>query len=107
MPLVSKLSWMYLHPLVGPKAIDIRKLYKELGYFTYDPGFMSTASCPARLLIWMAMKARLLYRGYPIEQLAEHSTFLEVCYLLLNGKLPNTTEMTDFEHDHYPPHLAA
>lgn len=87
-----------LHPSVGPKAIDIRKLHKELGYFTYDPGFMSTASCSSQITYLDGDEGTLLYRGYPIEQLAENSTFLEVCYLLLNGNLPTTTEMTDFEH---------
>ncbi|OQW99729.1 MAG: citrate (Si)-synthase [Thiothrix lacustris] len=87
-----------LHPSVGPKAIDIRKLHKELGYFTYDPGFMSTASCSSQITYLDGDEGTLLYRGYPIEQLAESSTFLEVCYLLLNGNLPTVTEMTDFEH---------
>lgn len=86
-----------LNPTIGPKTIDIRKLYKELGYFTYDPGFMATASCSSQITYLDGDEGTLLYRGYPIEQLAEHSTFLEVCYLLLNGNLPNTTEMTDFE----------
>ncbi len=87
-----------LCPTSGPKAIDIRKLHKELGYFTYDPGFLATASCSSRITYLDGDEGTLLYRGYPIEQLAEHSTFLEVCYLLLNGKLPNPTEMADFEH---------
>ena len=87
-----------LHPAVGPKCIDIRKLHKELGYFTYDPGFMSTASCSSQITSLDGDEGTLLYRGYPIEQLAESSTFLEVCYLLLNGNLPTMTEMTDFEH---------
>lgn len=87
-----------LHPSVGPQCIDIRKLHKELGYFTYDPGFMSTASCSSQITYLDGDEGTLLYRGYPIEQLAEHSTFLEVCYLLLNGNLPNATELADFEH---------
>ncbi|MDQ5768977.1 citrate synthase [Thiothrix subterranea] len=87
-----------LHPSVGPKCIDIRKLHKELGYFTYDPGFMSTASCSSQITYLDGDEGTLLYRGYPIEQLAESSTFLEVCYLLLNGNLPTMTEMADFEH---------
>ncbi len=87
-----------LHPSVGQKCIDIRKLHKELGYFTYDPGFMSTASCSSQITYLDGDEGTLLYRGYPIEQLAESSTFLEVCYLLLNGNLPTMTEMADFEH---------
>ncbi|EIJ33015.1 citrate synthase [Thiothrix nivea] len=87
-----------LCPTIGPKSIDIRKLYKELGYFTYDPGFMATASCSSQITYLDGDEGTLLYRGYPIEQLAEHSTFLEVCYLLLNGKLPNMIEMVDFEN---------
>lgn len=87
-----------LNPTVGPKAIDIRKLYKELGYFTYDPGFLATASCSSQITYLDGDEGTLLYRGYPIEQLAEHSTFLEVCYLLLNGDLPTVAEMSEFEH---------
>ncbi len=86
-----------LSPKSGPKAIDIRKLHKELGYFTYDPGFLATASCSSQITYLDGDEGTLLYRGYPIEQLAESSTFLEVCYLLLNGKLPNVAEMADFE----------
>ena len=86
-----------LSPTIGPKAIDIRKLHKELGYFTYDPGFMATASCSSKITYLDGDQGTLLYRGYPIEQLAEHSTFLEVCYLLLNGELPKAGEMEDFE----------
>ena len=76
-----------LEPSVGVKTIDIRKLYKELGYFTYDPGFMSTASCSSEITYLDGDEGTLLYRGYPIAQLAEKSTFLEVCYLLLNKDL--------------------
>lgn len=87
-----------LHPTLGPRAIDIRKLHKELGFFTYDPGFMSTASCASQITYLDGEQGTLLYRGYPIEQLAEQSTFLEVCYLLLNGRLPSMTEMAEFEY---------
>jgi len=80
----------------GPDCIDIRTLYKELGYFTYDPGFLSTASCSSALTFIDGDKGTLLYRGYPIEQLAEHSTYLEVCYLLLNGELPSSDELHGF-----------
>jgi citrate synthase len=80
----------------GPDCIDIRTLYKELGYFTYDPGFMSTASCRSAITFIDGDKGQLLYRGYPIEELAEQSTYLEVCYLLLNGELPSSDELHDF-----------
>ena len=80
----------------GPDCIDIRSLYKEMGYFTYDPGFMSTASCSSALTFIDGDKGTLLYRGYPIEQLAEQSTYLEVCYLLLNGELPSADELANF-----------
>lgn len=87
-----------LTPTVGPKTIDIRKLHKELGYFTYDPGYLATASCSSKITYLDGDEGTLLYRGYPIEQLAEHSTFLEVCYLLLNGDLPTVTEQAGFEN---------
>ena len=87
-----------LQPSIGVKTIDIRKLYKELGYFTYDPGFMSTASCSSEITYLDGDAGTLLYRGYPIEQLAEKSSFLEVCYLLLNKTLPNKQELADFEY---------
>jgi citrate synthase len=80
----------------GPDCIDIRSLYKELGYFTYDPGFMSTASCSSAVTFIDGDEGTLLYRGYPIEQLAEQSTYLEVCYLLLNGDLPSSDELHNF-----------
>ncbi|MGB1009918.1 MAG: citrate synthase [Thiolinea sp.] len=86
-----------LSPTVGPKTIDIRRLYKELGYFTYDPGYMATASCSSAITYLDGGEGTLMYRGYPIEQLAEESSFLEVCYLLLNGELPNQTEMQTFD----------
>src|ERR1700760_1861317 len=81
----------------GPDVIDIRKLYGEADVFTFDPGFTSTASCESQITYIDGDKGVLLYRGYPIEQLAEHSTFLEVCYLLLNGELPSAAEAADFE----------
>ena len=87
-----------LTPTLGPKTIDIRKLYKETGYFTYDPGYLATASCSSAITYLDGDAGTLLYRGYPIEQLAEHSSFLEVCYLLLNGDLPSQSEMANFEH---------
>jgi citrate synthase len=81
----------------GPTVIDIRKLYGEADVFTYDPGFTSTASCESNITFIDGDKGVLLYRGYPIDQLAEHSSFLEVCYLLLYGELPNKTEMAKFD----------
>ena len=79
----------------GPDVIDIRTLTKS-GLLTYDPGFVSTASCQSAITYIDGEKGLLFYRGYPIEQLAEHSDFLEVCYLLLHGELPNAGEKDDF-----------
>lgn len=81
---------------VGPDVIDIRKLYAQSGKFTYDPGFLSTAACQSKITYIDGDKGELLYRGYPIEQLAENCDFLETCYLLLNGELPNTEQKGDF-----------
>jgi len=83
---------------VGPDVVDIRKLYSELDVFTYDPGFTSTGSCESQITYIDGDKGVLLYRGYPIEQLAEGSTFLEVCHLLLHGELPTAAEFKAFEH---------
>ena len=87
-----------LSPTVGPDVIDIRRLYNDADVFTYDPGFTSTAACESAITYIDGDKGELLYRGYPIEQLAEKSHFLEVCYLLLNGELPNQKQILDFEH---------
>ena len=81
---------------IGPDVIDIRTLYGKTGMFTYDPGFLSTASCSSKITYIDGDEGVLLYRGYPIEQLAQHCDFLEVCYLLLNGELPNATQNKDF-----------
>ncbi len=81
---------------VGPDVIDIRKLYAQTGKFTYDPGFLSTASCQSSITYIDGDKGELLYRGYPIEQLAVNCDFLETCYLLLNGELPNASEKAEF-----------
>lgn len=83
----------------GPDVLDVQALYKQTGMFTYDPGFTSTASCRSAITYIDGEEGILLYRGYPIEQLAEQCTFLEVCYLLLNGELPNNDEMTTFEYN--------
>ncbi len=85
-------------PTVGPDVIDIRKLYGEADVFTYDPGFTSTASCASTITYIDGDAGELLYRGYPIEQLAERSHFLEVCFLLLYGDLPNAAQLEDFEN---------
>jgi citrate synthase len=82
---------------VGPDVIDIRKLYGQTGKFTFDPGFMSTAACESKITYIDGDKGELLYRGYPIEQLAQNCDFLETCFLLLNGELPNRAQHKDFE----------
>ena len=83
---------------VGPSVIDISKLYAQTGQFTYDPGFTSTASCESKITYIDGDEGVLLYRGYPIDQLAEQSDFLEVSYLLLNGELPNKAQYAEFTH---------
>ena len=83
---------------IGPAVADVSKLYSNLGIFTYDPGYGMTASCESKITYIDGDEGVLLHRGYPIDQLAEHSTFLEVAYLLLNGDLPTTAERTEFEH---------
>ncbi|MDO7841148.1 citrate synthase [Sphingomonas immobilis] len=83
---------------VGPDVIDIRKLYAQTGMFTYDPGFTSTASCDSAITYIDGDEGVLLHRGYPIGQLAEKSSFMEVCYLLLNGELPSKDELGTFSH---------
>ena len=84
---------------VGPKVIDIRKLYAETGHFTFDPGYTSTGSCESKITYIDGDNGVLLYRGIPIEELAEHSDFPETCYLLLNGQLPTAQEKAKFERD--------
>ena len=81
----------------GPDVIDVRKLYGDADVFTFDPGFTSTASCESKITYIDGDAGVLLHRGYPIDELAEHSTFLEVCYLLLHGELPNAAESAEFE----------
>ncbi|HYD31148.1 MAG TPA: citrate synthase [Azospirillaceae bacterium] len=82
---------------IGPSVIDIRKLYGDTGYFTYDPGFTSTGSCESQITYIDGDEGVLLHRGYAIEDLAEHSDFTEVCYLLLYGELPTADQKTKFE----------
>ena len=86
-----------LSPTLGPDVVDIRKLYGQAGVFTYDPGFTSTAACDSAITFIDGEKGELLHRGYPIDQLAERSHFLEVCYLLLYGELPGAAQMEDFD----------
>src|ERR1700730_17162956 len=82
----------------GPSVVDIGKLYDTTGMFTYDPGYTSTASCESKITYIDGDEGVLLYRGYPIEQLAEHGDFLETCYLLLYGELPTASQRSDFMH---------
>jgi len=84
---------------MGPEVIDIRNLYKELGYFTFDPGYTATGSCQSKVTYIDGDEGVLLYRGYPIEQLAEKSDFMEVCYLLLFGELPAADAKEKFVYD--------
>ncbi|MFI4924219.1 MAG: citrate/2-methylcitrate synthase, partial [Vicinamibacteria bacterium] len=82
---------------LGPEVLDIRTLYGKTGRFTYDPGFLSTASCQSSITFIDGDKGELLYRGYPIEEIAVKCDFLEVCYLLLYGELPNEAQRKDFD----------
>ena len=91
-------SFPTLEGSCGPDVIDIRKLYGNTGKFTFDPGYKSTASCESALTFIDGQEGVLLHRGYPIGQLAEQSSFMEVSYLMLNGELPNQAELDDFTH---------
>lgn len=94
-------SWEFpiLEGSTGPRVVDIRSLYNEAGLFTYDPGFTSTASCGSAITYIDGDEGLLMHRGYRIEDLAEHSDFMEVCYLLLHGELPNHQQKKSFAHD--------
>ena len=81
---------------VGPDVIDIRKLYGQTGMFTYDPGFLSTAACESAITFIDGDKGELLYRGYPIEELATNCDYMETCHLLLYGELPNAAGKAKF-----------
>ncbi len=81
---------------IGPSVVDISKLYAQTGRFTYDPGFTSTASCESKITYIDGDEGILLYRGYPIGELAEKSSFLETSYLLLKGELPNKNDYNEF-----------
>jgi citrate synthase len=83
-------------PTLGPEVLDIRKLYDQADVFTFDPGFTSTAACESAITFIDGDKGELLHRGYPIQQLAAESSYLEVCYLLLYGELPNAAQLADF-----------
>ena len=87
-----------ISPTHGPDVVDVRSLYKETGLFTYDPGFATTASCKSAITFIDGDEGILLYRGYPIEQLAEHSNYLEVCYLLMYGELPTPAQSENFNN---------
>ncbi|WP_321504345.1 citrate synthase [Breoghania sp.] len=93
-------SWDFdvLPGSIGPDVVNISSLYAQTGMFTYDPGFTSTASCESEITYIDGNEGTLLYRGYPIEQLADNGDFLETCYLLLYGNLPNAAEKADFVH---------
>ena len=93
----KSLDFPVLSGSIGPEVIDIRSLYAKSGMFTYDPGFLSTASCNSSITYIDGDAGVLLYRGYPIEQLAQNCDFLETCYLLLNGELPNSKEKAAFD----------
>ena len=86
-----------MSPTAGPDVVDIRKLYAQANVFTYDPGFTSTAACDSTITFIDGEAGVLLHRGYPIDQLSSQSHYLEVCFLLLNGHLPNATELEEFE----------
>jgi citrate synthase len=84
---------------LGPKVVDIRRLYPDLGHFTFDPGYTATGSCESKITFIDGDEGQLMYRGYPIEELAEHSDFMEVAYLLMNGELPTAAQKKQFERD--------
>ncbi|MBF0309757.1 MAG: citrate (Si)-synthase [Magnetococcales bacterium] len=92
----KEVEWPIVEGTMGPSVVDITHFFKEFGMFTLDPGFRSTASCESKITFIDGDAGILLYRGYPIEQLAERSTFLEVCYLLMHGELPTCKEFETF-----------
>src|SRR6476469_5479404 len=94
----APISFPVLPGTIGPEVIDIRALYAKTGKFTYDPGFLSTAACASTITFIDGDKGILLYRGYPIEQLAVQCDFMEVCYLLLNGELSTAKQKISFDH---------
>ncbi|MCP5404840.1 MAG: citrate (Si)-synthase [Pseudomonadaceae bacterium] len=92
-----KVEFPILSGTIGPDVLDVRSLYKDKGVFTFDPGFMSTAACKSAVTYIDGDKGELLYRGYPIEQLANNAGYLEVCYLLMFGELPSPKQLEEFE----------
>ncbi|MCG8442387.1 MAG: citrate synthase, partial [Caulobacterales bacterium] len=97
LPNGRELSLPVLGGEMGPDVVDVRTLYREGDVFTFDPGFTSTASCESQITFIDGDAGKLLYRGYPIDQLAEQSSFVEVCFLLLHGELPTRQQLEDFE----------
>lgn len=95
----SSTDFKVLSGTVGPEVVDVRDLYAKTGYFTYDPGFTSTASCQSEITYIDGEEGVLLYRGYSIDDLAENSDFTEVCFLLLYGELPNKEQKKAFDED--------
>jgi citrate synthase len=95
----SNHKYPVMHGTLGPKVVDIRKLYGDTDMFTYDPGFTSTASCESKITYIDGDEGILLHRGYAIDELAEHSDYMEVCYLLLYGELPDRKQKDQFVHD--------
>jgi citrate synthase len=96
-PASAELELPVLTPTLGPKVVDVGRLYTDLGAFTYDPGYATTASCKSSITYVDGDAGELLYRGYPIEQLAKSSTFIEVAYLLLHGELPTRGQLQEFD----------
>ncbi|PVV15693.1 MAG: citrate (Si)-synthase [gamma proteobacterium symbiont of Ctena orbiculata] len=94
----KKIDLEVMKPVQGPLAVDVTKLYRDQGILTYDPGFMSTASCESSITYIDGEAGVLEYRGYPIEQLAKQADYLEVAYLLLYGELPNQSQLLEFDH---------
>ncbi|MES9947252.1 MAG: citrate synthase [Candidatus Thiodiazotropha sp.] len=94
----KKIDLEVMKPVQGPLAVDVTKLYRDQGILTYDPGFMSTASCESSITYIDGEAGVLEYRGYPIEQLAKQADYLEVAYLLLYGELPNRSQLLEFDH---------
>src|ERR1700757_2341677 len=88
-----------LHPTIGAPMVDVRELYKDIEYFTYDPGLGETGICRSTITYVDGDNGVLLYRGYPIDALVEHCSYLEICWLLLNGELPTVAQLTKFTHD--------
>ena len=95
----KKIECPVIKGVYGAPVIDTKILYKELGMFTFDPGFVTTASCRSKITYLDGEKGILLHRGYPIDQLAKHSSYLEVCYLLLYGELPSKSEFDTFRNN--------